>query len=433
MADVKISALPSGSTLDGTEVVPIVQSSSTVKVTTQAIANLTSLASGATLFMNRQASNATGTIAFPKAFTPVAGSTYPMGNSGFSWVGGYFDNLYAPNGTLRYNLVDNRIGDSSGNTVVYPDSKALAVNGTVVNTWAVANFNPGADNTQDLGTNTLRYKDVFFNKIHDVNNGTGSAGEVLTAIGDGTFDWAAASGGANVNLSNITGTSLPASLLFDTADNYTVGSQAKPASNGWIIRGRSATQFLYTGSALSTLAGVLAGGATDTPSVVSTILSLSTSTAGTGNELGIWTASNATNDANPTNDVRVETGNKTAGTGGSGNVIIRTGTSAGGTAGSVQILNDATKILVPKTITAGGTTGNRTIDKISGTVNVAAAGTTVTVTCAQCATTSIVFAVIRTNDATATIKNVVPGAGSFVITLTAGATAEVSIGFLVMN
>lgn len=93
----------------------------------------------------------------------------------------------------------------------------------------------------------------------------------------------------------------------------------------------------------------------------------------------------------------------------------------------------AGKTIYDATITAGGTTGNQTIDKPSGTVNIAAAGTTVTVTNSFCTTSSIVTAVVRTNDATAYIKNVVPGAGSFVINLGAAATAEVSIGFIVNN
>lgn len=84
------------------------------------------------------------------------------------------------------------------------------------------------------------------------------------------------------------------------------------------------------------------------------------------------------------------------------------------------------------TITAGGTTGNQTINKARGTVNIAAAGTTVTVTNSLCTTSSIVLAVIRTADATARINNVVPAAGSFVINI-ASATAEVSIGFEVLG
>lgn len=88
---------------------------------------------------------------------------------------------------------------------------------------------------------------------------------------------------------------------------------------------------------------------------------------------------------------------------------------------------------VDQTITAGGTTGNQTINKAAGTVNIAAAGTTVTVTNSLVTTNSTIHCVIRTNDATARIANVVPANGSFTVNLTAAATAEISIGFLVIN
>ena len=91
------------------------------------------------------------------------------------------------------------------------------------------------------------------------------------------------------------------------------------------------------------------------------------------------------------------------------------------------------KLILDATNTTAGTTGNQTINKPSGTVNIAAAGTTVTVTNSFCTTSSIVYAVVRTNDTTAVIKNVVPGSGSFVINLSAAATAETSIGFIVYN
>lgn len=96
------------------------------------------------------------------------------------------------------------------------------------------------------------------------------------------------------------------------------------------------------------------------------------------------------------------------------------------------IISGAGAMLLPHTNTTGGTTGNQTINKISGTVNIAAAGTTVTVTNSLVTANSIVMAVIRTNDTTASIKNVVPASGSFAINIVA-ATAEVSIGFFVIN
>ena len=90
---------------------------------------------------------------------------------------------------------------------------------------------------------------------------------------------------------------------------------------------------------------------------------------------------------------------------------------------------------VARTITPAGTTGNVTIDKLAGTVNIAAgAGTAgVTVTNARVTVNSIVYAIARTNDATCSVKSVVPAAGSFVLRTTANCTAETSFGFLVTN
>ena len=116
----------------------------------------------------------------------------------------------------------------------------------------------------------------------------------------------------------------------------------------------------------------------------------------------------------------------------SGDMIFLT--QSGGTAMSEKMrITSGGGITLTATNTASGTTGNQTINKASGTVNIAASGTTVTVTNSLVTASSIVYAVIRTNDATATIKNVVPAAGSFVINLAAATTAETSIGFFVIN
>jgi hypothetical protein len=85
------------------------------------------------------------------------------------------------------------------------------------------------------------------------------------------------------------------------------------------------------------------------------------------------------------------------------------------------------------TNTAAGTTSVQTINRPSGTINIAAGETSKDVNNSLCTTSSIVFAVVRTNDTTAYIKNVVPGAGSFTINLGAAATAETSVGFFIIN
>lgn len=91
------------------------------------------------------------------------------------------------------------------------------------------------------------------------------------------------------------------------------------------------------------------------------------------------------------------------------------------------------KIVLPSTITTPGTTGDQVINKPSGTVNIAAAGTSVVVTNSLVTTSSLIFPTIRTNDTTAKSAVIVPSSGSFTIYLNAAATAEVSIGFLIIN
>jgi hypothetical protein len=103
------------------------------------------------------------------------------------------------------------------------------------------------------------------------------------------------------------------------------------------------------------------------------------------------------------------------------------------TGANMCAISAAGKMSFDTTITAGGTTGARTINKPSGTVNFAAAATSLVVTNSLVSTSSIILCVVRTNDTTATIKNVVPAAGSFTINLGAAATAETSVGFIVFN
>jgi hypothetical protein len=137
------------------------------------------------------------------------------------------------------------------------------------------------------------------------------------------------------------------------------------------------------------------------------------------------------------NDLRIQGGLGT-GSGLSGGISFRTGDPlASGTTTQTSTeklrLGADGKITVLGTNTAAGTTGARTINRASGTVNFAAGATSLVVTNALCTTASIVFATVRTNDVTAVIKNVVPAAGSFTINLASAATAETSVGFLIIN
>lgn len=86
-----------------------------------------------------------------------------------------------------------------------------------------------------------------------------------------------------------------------------------------------------------------------------------------------------------------------------------------------------------KTITAGGTTGNQTINKMAGSVNFAAAADTLTVTNSLVTTSSVIVATVATSDATMRSITAVAASGSFALTSPAAATAETRVNFLVIN
>lgn len=90
-------------------------------------------------------------------------------------------------------------------------------------------------------------------------------------------------------------------------------------------------------------------------------------------------------------------------------------------------------IYFDRTYTAAWTTTTQTINKPSWSVNVAAWWTSVTVNNSLVTTSSLVNAVILTNDTTAQIKNVVPSAWSFVITFAAAVTAETAVWRFIVN
>ena len=90
-----------------------------------------------------------------------------------------------------------------------------------------------------------------------------------------------------------------------------------------------------------------------------------------------------------------------------------------------------TKLYIDYTNT--GTVGAVTINKTAGRVNIAAAGTSVVVTNSLVTAASHIFATIATNDATATVKNVVAGSGTFTINLAAATTAQTAIDFFVLG
>jgi hypothetical protein len=90
-------------------------------------------------------------------------------------------------------------------------------------------------------------------------------------------------------------------------------------------------------------------------------------------------------------------------------------------------------VQVGATITSGGTTGAQTIDKSAGSVNFAAAATSLVVTSSMVTANSIVLCTIATNDTTLKSVQCVPTSGSFTIFTNAAATAETRVNFWILN
>lgn len=123
-----------------------------------------------------------------------------------------------------------------------------------------------------------------------------------------------------------------------------------------------------------------------------------------------------------------------------GGSVVFLGSPAGGVSNSSPnayqtnlTITGAGDIQIPKTITAGGTTGNQTINKLQGSVNFEAAATALTVTNSFVTAKSVIICTVATNDATMQSVNVVAGSGSFTINANAAATAETRVNFLVLN
>jgi hypothetical protein len=103
-----------------------------------------------------------------------------------------------------------------------------------------------------------------------------------------------------------------------------------------------------------------------------------------------------------------------------------------GTAGTFRDLK-VRQHYVDATLTAGGTTGAQTINKAAGSVNFAAAASSLVVTSDKVTASSIVICTVQTNDTTLKSVQCVPASGSFTMYANAAATAETKVGFIVIN
>jgi len=213
-----------------------------------------------------------------------------------------------------------------------------------------------------------------------------------------------------------------------SSTNVNIGSAVTGASSGTLTLGMTTIAQSANFTSINLLT-------TQTTTIdafgVATNLSIG-NTATAAQTVNMFTASTGASTYNIATGATLTATTKTINIGTAGVSGSTTNVSIGSATGGGQInLNE--RVIFQSTETAGGTTGNQTINLPSGSVNFAAAATSITVTNSLATTTSHIFCTIETNDATATIKNVVRASGSFTINLNAAATAETRVGFLVIN
>lgn len=289
------------------------------------------------------------------------------------------------------------------------------------------NFTAGTVSGDGSGLTNLDAGDIATGTLAVARGGTGLAsyttGQVLYASGattiagltagaSGTFLRFAGAGVAPVVSTLVLPNAATTGDIFMATSSNTMGRLANVATGNVLLSG---------GVGVASTFGKVTSSHTDGSTIV-------TMSGGTTGDISAFSSSVAFNDTATFNQAVSILGLLLDGTvfeGNAGDILTSTGA---GTAWSKQIdidtLNIVTNFSLEGTITGAGTTGNQTINKPSGTVRFAAAASSLVVTNSLCTTNHRVLAMCCTNDATATVKNVVTTNGSFTIVLEAAATGE---------
>lgn len=234
--------------------------------------------------------------------------------------------------------------------------------------------------------------------------------------------------GASTTLNNLGTTSINADLLPSATNTRKLGSASLLWSELHVVSRINIDGTLDITNSFTSPSGTTVIGLNTTSN---TPLGFATRTT-TGATKNIFIETGNSTGGSTTGNFEFKTGDVTGGAGNSGDIHLKSGAVTGtGNRGDLNV--ECRRTLFEATNTPGGTTGNQTINKQSGTVNFAAAATSLTVTNDRVTANSLVFCQLRTNDATAVLGAVVPAAGSFTIYMTTAPTAETSVGFVCFN
>lgn len=245
-------------------------------------------------------------------------------------------------GTITANLTGNASGTAANITATTNSTlttlSALSLPGAQV----TGNIAGNAANITATTNSTLTTLSALTtaNSLALTGDVTGTAGAtVLSATTNSTLVTLSAlslpysqvtggpTAGANTALSNLAAVAINTSLLPGTTNSINLGSSTKTWSDLYTEQGFFGAQ---------SVSAALVGGSATLPSgdnVYGSFTAFEYITSTANIPIGFYTQNNTSSDAIQTGNVYLETGNKTAGTGNSGDVVVQTGTSAGGNRG----------------------------------------------------------------------------------------------------
>lgn len=309
---------------------------------------------------------------------PYASSSSNLGSTSVTWD----------------NTKSQMVFGQSGNAYAQIHFNGLSGNPTTVANGDFWTVNTGYPRIQiSGGTFDMAFSNTStFQAGYVAVGGTGVTASHL--VGSSTFTWDAANTVLNSPVISLTSTSSRAGIRIAS-----VGLAPSSLSNGDIWNESGDLRFRAGGASFRMLFGNLTGGRVTFNSASTGLM--------TDDADFTFTGGNSVNGTNLTVSNLGTAGNLTIGVGGG--------------------------IILDRTITSSGTTGDRTINKLSGCVNFAGAATSVVVTNSLVTANSIILTAIQTNDATMKSVVAVPTTGSFTIHANTAATSETKVCFIVTN